>query len=230
MRELNALGLDDNTIVIFTSDNGSLADRSIYGTNVPSGGSNGELRGSKAQTWEGGLRVPAILRWKNTVQPGQVNDTLLTSMDLYPTLAKLCGAQVPTDRIIDGKDVSEVWFGTTTNSPHETFAYYQGNSLEAIRDERWKLHFAKFGKPIDELYDLVNDVSESINVFEKNPEVVARLNEAADVWRHDLGDARLELVGTGTRPIGRVANPKPLTEYNPNYPYFMAEYDLDHKG
>jgi arylsulfatase A-like enzyme len=230
MRELQSLGLDDNTIVIFTSDNGSLADRTIYGTDVPGGGSNGELRGSKAQTWEGGLRVPAILRWKNTVQPGQVNDTLLTSMDLYPTLAKLCGAQVPNDRIIDGKDVSDVWFGESTESPHETFAYYQGNSLEAIRDERWKLHFAKFGKPIDELYDLVNDVSESINVFEQNPEVVARLNEAADVWRHDLGDARLEIVGTGTRPIGRVANPKPLTEYDPSYPYFMAEYDLDHKG
>jgi arylsulfatase A-like enzyme len=216
--------------VIFTSDNGSLAERKIYGTDVPSGGSNGELRGSKAQTWEGGLRVPAILRWKNTVQPGQVNDTLLTSMDLYPTLAKLCGAQVPTDRIIDGKDVSGVWFGATTDSPHETFAYYQGNSLEAIRDSRWKLHFAKFGKPIDELYDLVNDVAESIDVFEQNPEVVARLNEAADVWRHDLGDARLEIVGTGTRPIGRVTNPKPLTEYDPSYPYFMAEYDLDHKG
>jgi hypothetical protein len=77
---------------------------------------------------------------------------------------------------------------------------------------------------------LVNDVSESINVFEHNPEVVARLNEAAEVWRHDLGDARLEIVGTGTRPIGRVANPKPLTEYDPSYPYFMAEYDLDHKG
>jgi len=230
MRELQSLGLDDNTIVIFTSDNGSLADRSIYGTDVPGGGSNGELRGSKAQTWEGGLRVPAILRWKNTVQPGQVNDTLLTSMDLYPTLAKLCGAQVPNDRIIDGKDVRDVWFGESTESPHETFAYYQGNSLEAIRDERWKLHFAKFGKPIDELYDLVNDVSESINVFEQNPEVVARLNEAADVWRHDLGDERLEIVGTGTRPIGRVANPKPLTAYDPSYPYFMAEYDLDHKG
>lgn len=230
MRELQALGLDDNTIVIFTSDNGSLAERPIYGTDVPSGGSNGALRGSKAQTWEGGLRVPAIVRWKKMVKPGQVNDMLLTSMDLYPTLASLCGAQVPTDRIIDGKDVTDIWLGTHHESPHSTFPYYQGNSLEAIRDHRWKLHFAKLKKDVNELYDLGNDMSETHNVFDQHPEVVARLSKAANEWRADLGDERLGITGNGTRPIGRVPNPKPLTEFDPNYPYFMAEYDLDHKG
>lgn len=230
MRELHSLGLDDNTIVIFTSDNGSLGERTIYGTDVPGGGSNAPLRGSKAQTWEGGLRVPAILRWKNKVGPGQVIDTLLTSMDLYPTIARFCGAEIPTDRVIDGKDVSHVWLGESTQSPHETFAYYQGDSLEAIRDSRWKLHFAKLKNDINELYDLQNDVSESVNVYSDHPDVVARLTEAADVWRRDLGDARTGVKGNGTRPIGRVSNPTPLTEFDPNYPYFMAEYDLDHKG
>ena len=230
MRELASLGLDENTIVIFTSDNGSLADKPIYGTNVPTGGSNLPLRGTKTTTWEGGQRVPAIIRWKGTIAEGQVNDVLLTAMDLYPTLATLCGAAIPTDRVIDGKDVSGVWLGNTDASPHETFVYYAGNTLEAIRDHKWKLHFSKNRKDINELYDLENDVSESHNVYDQHPDVIARLSMAADAWRADLGDARLKITGTGTRPVGRVENPKPLTEYDSNYPYFMAEYDLDHRG
>lgn len=230
MRELAALGLEDDSIVIFTSDNGSLGDRVIYGTDVPMGGSNAPLRGSKAQTWEGGMRVPAIVRWPQKVAAGTVNDTLLTSMDLYPTLAKLCGAHIPHDRVIDGKDVGDIWCGTSTESPHKTFVYYQGNALEAIRDNRWKLHFSKFGKEKNELYDLQSDVSETHNVYEENPDVVEQLQLHADMWRHDLGDALHGIEGAGVRPIGRVSNPKPLATYDPAYPYFMAEYDLDHKG
>lgn len=230
LRELKALELDENTIVIFTSDNGSLADKPIYGTNVPTGGSNLPLRGTKTTTWEGGQRVPAIVRWKGTISPGQVNDLLLTSMDLYPTLAAICGAQMPTDRIIDGRDVSGIWLGTHTSSPHDTFVYYAGNALEAIRDQRWKLHFAKQRHECNELYDLLNDVSESNNVFDQHPDVVERLSQAADAWRHDLGDSRLQIVGANTRPIGRVENPVPLTTFDANQSYFMAEYDLDHRG
>jgi arylsulfatase A len=230
MRELAQLGLDENTIVIFTSDNGSLAEKPIYGTNVPTGGSNLPLRGTKTTTWEGGQRVPAIVRWKGTITPQQVNDTLLTSMDLYPTLAAFCGAHLPTDRVIDGKDVSDIWLGASTESPHETFVYYAGNSLEAIRDAQWKLHFAKGRHEVFELYDLIRDVSESHNVYEHNPDVVARLTAQANEWRRELGDARLSIEGSGIRPIGRVETPKPLTVFDPSYPYVVAEYDLDHKG
>lgn len=230
MRELSQLGLDENTIVIFTSDNGSLADKPIYGTDVPTGGSNLPLRGTKTTTWEGGQRVPAIVRWKGTIAEGEVNDLLLTAMDLYPTLAALCGASVPTDRIIDGCDVSDIWLGHSQKSPHDTFVYYAGNGLEAIRNYKWKLHFSKERIDINELYDLENDVSESHNVYAQFPSVVAELSAAADVWRGDLGDARLKMKGNGVRPVGRVENPKPLTSYDPNYSYFMAEYDLDHRG
>ena len=230
MRELSDLGLDENTIVIFTSDNGSLAEKKIYGTNVPTGGSNQPLRGTKTTTWEGGQRVPAIVRWKGTIAPHQVNDELLTSMDLYPTLAHFCGATVPNDRVIDGKDVSDIWLGKSTESPHESFVYYAGNTLEAIRDARWKLHFAKGKQAVFELYDLDNDVSESTNVYSENSEVVERLTALANEWRQELGDARLSLIGSGIRPIGRVDSPRPLTTYDPNYAYVVAEYDLDHKG
>lgn len=230
MRELAQLGLDENTVVIFTSDNGSLGEKSIYGTNVPTGGSNLPLRGTKTTTWEGGQRVPAIVRWKGTIEPGQVNDLLLTSMDLYPTLANICGAQLPTDRVIDGKDVVDIWHGISNESPHETFVYYAGNTLEAIRDSQWKLHFAKGRREVQELYDLATDVSESLNVFAEHPDVVARLSSLADKWRHELGDARLSIEGSGIRPIGRVDSPRPLTMFDPSYPYVVAEYDLDHKG
>ena len=230
MRELARLGLDENTIVIFTSDNGSLADKPIYGTDVPTGGSNLPLRGTKTTTWEGGQRVPAIVRWKGTITEGLVNDLLLTAMDLYPTLATLCGATVPSDRKLDGRDISDIWLGRSQSSPHNTFVYYAGNTLEAIRNHQWKLHFSKGRQDINELYDLQNDVSESHNVYAQFPEVVAELTAAADVWRAELGDARLKMKGIGVRPVGRVENPQPLTAYDPNYPYFMAEYDLDHRG
>ena len=231
MRELAAQGLDEDTIVIFTSDNGSLGNNPPpYGSKEPLGGSNLPLRGTKGTTWEGGQRVPAIVRWMGTLDAGRVDDRLMTSMDLYPTLAALCGAQVPTDRTIDGKDVRDAWFDASVPSPTETFVYYRGNSLEAIRDARWKLHFAKKKHEVNELYDIANDWSESVDVYDRNPDVVARLTAAADAWRAELGDDRFGITGNGIRPIGRVDNPRTLTTYDPDHPYFMAEYDIADKG
>ena len=231
MRELAAHGLDEHTIVIFTSDNGSLGDNPPpHGSKEPLGGSNLPLRGVKGTTWEGGQRVPAIVRWKGKLEAGRVDGRLMTSMDLFPTLAALCGAPVPTDRVIDGRDVGAAWFDATVPSPTETFVYYRGNSLEAIRDERWKLHFAKKKQAVDELYDIANDWSESVDVFDRHPDVVARLTAAADAWRAELGDDRLGIVGSATRPIGRVDNPRTLTTHDPDHPYFMAEYDIADKG
>ena len=232
LHELRALGLEDNTIVIFTSDNGSLGNNPApYGGDGSSlGGSNHPLRGNKAHTWEGGLRVPGIVRWPGRISPGQVNDELVASIDLYPTLARLCGAEVPHDRVIDGLDVSDFLLDASKGSPRDSFFYYSLNDLEAVRVGRWKLHFSKRREVCNELYDLDADIRETTNVYTGNPDVVARLESVAEVAREALGDARLDRLGSGVRPIGRVEHPRPLTTFDPEHPYFMSEYDLDHRG
>ncbi len=232
MRELENLGLDDNTIVIFTSDNGSLGNNIVPygGDGKPLGGSNGKLRGFKASTWEGGQRVPAIVRWPGNINPGRVTDELCTSMDLYPTIAACCGASVPVDRTIDGREISALWFDETAKSPHEAFFYYWMNDLEAVRSGPWKLHFSKKGKELHALYNLDTDIGETTDVRAEHPEVVAALEAHAEWARTSLGDARLQRVGNDLRPVGRVDDPQPLTRYDPEHPYYIAEYDLTDRG
>jgi arylsulfatase A-like enzyme len=151
-------------------------------------------------------------------------------MDFYPTLANICGAQVPQDRIIDGKDARAVWFDAQAKSEHEHFVYYRANGLEAIRNRQHKLHFGRGKENVNELYDLVDDVSETTNVYDQFPEVVASLTEVANHYRHTLGDDRTGSTGTQVRPIGRVENPQPLTRFDPSHPYVIAEYDLPDRG
>ena len=232
MNELHSLGLDENTIVIFTSDNGSLGNvHPPFGDRKELiGGSNLPLRGAKGTTWEGGQRVPAIVRWKGKIEAGRVCDELLTAMDFYPTLANLCGAKVPQDRIIDGIDAQAVWFDAQAKSQHEHFVYYRANGLEAIRDRQYKLHFGRGNQDVFELYDIAHDVSETVNVYDQYPEVVASLTKAANHYRQTLGDDRTGSVGTQVRPIGRVEDPRPLTEYDSRNPYVIAEYDLPDRG
>ncbi len=228
--ELDARGIADDTIVIFTSDNGSLGDNPPpFGSSERIGASNDPLRGTKGTTWEGGQRVPGIIRWPNRIPPGRVNNEITTAMDLYPTLAAVCGGHVPADRIIDGRDVRDLWFGDAA-SPHEAFYYYWMNDLEAVRSGKWKLHFSKHGAEQGALYDLEADIGETTDVIFEHPDVVTRLEELAEHARRTLGDARLERTGSEVRPIGRVDNPAPLTEYNPDHPYFMAEYDIGDRG
>ncbi|MEM9613704.1 MAG: sulfatase [Actinomycetota bacterium] len=230
LAELDARGLTDNTIVIFTSDNGSLGDNPPpYGSSEPLGGSNNPLRGTKGQTWEGGQRVPGIVRWPARVPAGGTSDALVTTMDLYPTLAAVCGADMPDDRIIDGHDIQEVWYGEAS-SPRDTFLYYWMNDLEAVRDRRWKLHFSKRGQALRALFDLHHDVGETTDVSVEHPDVVARLEAVAEEARRTLGDDRLDREGSEVRPIGRVVNPVPLTTYDPDHPYVIAEYDLPDRG
>jgi arylsulfatase A len=221
LHELDKLGLDEQTLVIFTSDNGSLARR---------GGSNGQLRGTKGTTWEGGQRVPCIARWPGHIEAGRVSNELATAMDLYPTLAALCGADVPADRTIDGLDIRSLLFDADATSPRDAFYYYLTNDLEAVRDKRWKLHFSKRGTPTSELYDLLADPSEATDVIDDNAAVVSELEVLAERARQSLGDARLDIVGSDIRPIGRVDDPKTLTTFDPDHPYYMAEYDLPHRG
>ncbi len=221
MAELRRLGLDDDTMVIFTSDNGSRAQGE--------GGSNLPLRGTKGTTWEGGLRVPCIVRWPGRVPAGVVSAALVTSLDLLPTLATYGGAEIPGDRTIDGVDVAAVFEGNPI-SPRESFLYYWANNLEAVRVGPWKLHLARDGQALDALYDLVDDVAEENDVFADHPDVVADLTRLAEAARDELGDARLGRVGRGVRPIGEVREPTTLTAYDPDHPYYMAEYDLADRG
>lgn len=221
LHELERLGLDDDTIVIFTSDNGSRA---------VDGGSNQPLRGTKGTTWEGGMRVPGIVRWPGRIAPGRVSTEIATSMDLYPTLAGLCGATLPDDRTIDGRDISPLWLDEAATTPHEVFLYYWMDDLEAVRSGRWKLHLAKHGTAFTRLHDLVADPAEATDVQADHPDVVADLLAHAEAARADLGDALTGRVGADVRPVGRVDDPQPLTTFDPDHPYVVAEYDLPDRG
>jgi len=223
LSELKRQGLDDDTLVIFTSDNGSRLDNQ--------GGSNGALRGKKGTTWEGGQRVPCIMRWPGHVSAGEVRNQLATTMDLFPTLAALVGADVPTDRTIDGVNISSLIFDENPGaSLREDFAYYNENNLEAVRDSKWKLHVRKGGEEIAELYDLEFDIGETNNVYDGNPEVVAALGSKLDGFRAELGDEATGVTGNNIRPAGRVDNPDTLTHYDPEHPYIYAEYDKGDRG
>ena len=218
MDHLRRLGLDDNTLVVFTSDNGSRAR--------DEGGSNQPCRGRKATTWEGGQRVPCIMRWPKRIAGGTVSNAIVTSMDFFPTFSKLAGAVVSADRKLDGYDISGLMFDDGSEAPNDTFYYYAQNSLEAVRVGDWKLHFRKGENEIAELYNLRDDVGETTNRYDEQPEVVAAISEKAQAIREDIGDEASGIVGKNNRPVGRVENPKPLTEYREDHPYMIALYDL----
>ena len=223
LHELRTLGLDEDTLVIFTSDNGSRCRGE--------GGSNGPLRGTKGTTWEGGQRVPCIMRWPKRIPPGTVCGELATAMDFYPTLAELGGAPVPRDRIIDGKSLQRLMCEpNATCSPHAVFFYYLLNNLEAARAGKWKLHVRKGEHAIRELYDLEADSGETENVYESYPAVVAELDAHLAACRRDLGDEATGVEGENVRSIGRVDDPVPLTYFDPEHPYFIAMYDLKERG
>ena len=217
MEALEANGVDDNTLIIFTSDNGPWLS---YGDHC---GSAKPLREGKGTMWEGGYRVPTLMRWPTKIPADTTCDELASTIDILPTVAKLIGADLPSHKI-DGKDIRSLMFAEEgAESPHENFAcYYGGGQLQAIRDRQWKLVFphqyrtlngrpgGKDGIPTNyeqaksglELYDLKNDISEAKNVFDQHPDVVARLQAAAEVTREDLGDTLTKRKGSGIRPHG----------------------------
>ncbi len=223
--ELNRLGIKDETLVIFTSDNGSRAR--------DEGGSNAPLRGTKAQTWEGGQRVPCIMRWPGKIAAGTICEGIASSIDLFATLSEITGAALPEDTTIDSISLVEtILEGKPTN--RDIFAYYRRANLEAVRKGDWKLHFCRTddvpGGADDEgspkLYNLRDDVGEANDVYDKHPEIVAQIEEAAEEFRLAFGDKRLGRVGKDIRETGLCKNPKPLTEYDENHPYMIAYYDL----
>ena len=229
LHELKSLGLDENTLVIFTSDNGSRV--------AGGGGSNHPLRGTKRTTWEGGMRLPCIMRWPGAIPAGSVCSQIAASMDLYPTLAALGGASIPDDRTIDGRDIGPLMFAEEgAESPHDAFFYYRGNDLEAVRSGKWKLHVRKgdvagvTGDEVSEVYDLELDVGETDNVYDYHPDIVDALTAKLDSCRKDIGDAATGTKGENVRPVGRVDNPDTLTHYDPEHPYIVAMYDTKDRG
>ncbi|HSI65451.1 MAG TPA: sulfatase [Candidatus Saccharimonadia bacterium] len=206
---LRELKLEKDTLVIFTSDNGG---------SLPHGSNNTPLRGSKGQTFEGGIRVCTIAWWPGKVAAGTSTDAITSMMDVLPTLAKLGGGKVPTDRKIDGVDIWPVLAGEVKElekAPRKEFLYFRGPTMDAVRSGPWKLHLAvkdgpsgkQTGKPRMELYNLVEDIGEAKNVAEEHPDVVARLKAMADAVESDLGTNSF---GPGCRPLGRVTDPQPF--------------------
>ncbi|TVR18702.1 MAG: arylsulfatase [Balneolaceae bacterium] len=218
LQHLENLGLDDSTIVIFTSDNGAQVwegeggwvwtsdriGRPTRGEITYQHGSNGPLRGAKNSTWEGGMRVPFIIRWPGQIPAGSVSDELTTAMDLFPTIARIVGAELPDDRIIDGHDIWPILSGdTNAQSPYEAFYYYKDDRLQAVRSGKWKLHVYRPEEGrVQLLYDLKEDIGETTDVSEQNPDVVNRLEALAEKAREDLGDDVTGQEGKNLRPIG----------------------------
>ena len=210
-------GLDENTLVIFTTDNGPWLN---YGNHA---GSAGGFREGKGTSFEGGVRVPFIARWPGKLPAGKTCATPMMTIDLLPTIAKWAGAELP--RLpIDGVDVGPWLMGNAPNQePHEALYFYWDRGLEAVRSGPWKLHFphayrsltgtpGKDGKPNGytqqkiglALYNLERDPAEKTDVAAQHPEVVQRLQALAEKARADLGDAATKRQGTGVRPPGKL--------------------------
>jgi uncharacterized sulfatase len=187
LRTLRELGLDRNTIVIFTSDNGPWSRypeeifRKEYGTEPTHTGSTGPLRESKFSTYEGGVREPAIVRWPGVIPAGQISADAASTLDLFPTFAHLAGARVPSDRPMDGIDILPL-LTTGRDTASRAFYYFHGTALEAVREGKWKLRRSRHLrdlKPTDpippELFDLDADPGEKYDVATRHPDVVTHL-------------------------------------------------------
>jgi len=210
-------GVDDHTLVVFTTDNGPWLS---YGNHA---GSAGPLREGKGTTWEGGVRVPCIMRWPGHIPAGTECREPAATIDIFPTIARLIGAELPS-LPIDGRDIWPLMSGVEgATSPHDALYFYWGNELQAIRSGRWKLHFpheyrtlagpgGQDGLPTVytqqktglALYDLETDIGETTDVQSEEPEVVARLMALADAVRIELGDSARDIVGQSCRQPARI--------------------------
>ena len=191
-------GLSKNTLVLFTSDNGPAR-----------GLSAGPLRGGKGSGFEGGHREPTIVWWPETIPANSTCDELATAMDLHPTFAEMAGQAMPTDRVIDGKDITPLLLGVDgATTPHDRFFYQQGGKLVAVRSGNWKLFMR------GELYNLQTDLAESTDVAAANPHVVSRLNMLLTEFQADIA-ANSRAVGFAQHP--RTLVPRPGIEGEAGY-------------
>ena len=208
---LRELKLAENTLVVFTSDNGPWL---VKGAD---GGSAKPLRGGKGSTWEGGVRVPTVAWWPGKIAPNSTRDVVAGTIDLLPTCVAVAGGTVPAEPVIDGRDLSPVLFGTSTESPREAHYYFSGYNLQAVRQGRWKLAIAPQADAADKttaeasktnprLYDLDADIGETTNLADKHPAVVEKLTKLAAATNDEIGGQKPK----SRRPAGVAANPQPL--------------------
>ena len=208
------LGLDEQTYIVFTSDNGPWLVRENHGGHAK------PLRSGKTSCWEGGLRVPCIIRAPGKIEANTKTDAVAATIDLMPTFAQLAGASLPDDRVLDGIDISALLHGEKSKLDRPYY-YYQHDCLRAVRSGKWKLmlahtepveasiavkwasHIGKVdAKRIEkaQLYDLDSDISEASDVASQNPKIVAELLKLAEWARKDLGDH--DQFGANARSFG----------------------------
>ena len=213
-------GIDDNTLVLFTSDNGPWLS---YGNHA---GSAGPLREGKGTMWEGGYREPCVLAYPGKIPAGTKCDEFACTIDMFPTIAKLIGAEPPSEHIIDGKDIWPLMSGQKgAKSPHEFFWCYYDGELRGVRDRQWKLVFphqyrsldgkpgGRDGNPVpykqlktkEALYDLKSDVGEHHDVSADHPDIVAKFEAEGEKARLALGDKLMGRKGSEVRPAGKFA-------------------------
>ncbi len=218
LKALKENGLEDNTLVIFTSDNGPWLN---FGNHA---GSTGGLREGKGTTWEGGQREPMIVKWPGVIPAGTICNKLSSTIDIFPTLAEITGAKLPGHKI-DGVSILPLFKGEPGAEPRKTFYfYYQRNSLEAVRMGHWKLVFPHNYRSYENvlpgengmpgpyskgatglaLYDLRRDPGERYDVQELYPEIVKQLQNIAAEARQDLGDDLTGVKGKNLRKPGKV--------------------------
>jgi arylsulfatase A-like enzyme len=196
LKTLDELKLADNTLVVYTSDNGPWLSKKHHG------GSALPLRNGKGTTYEGGMRVPGIMRWPAVIPAGKVSDEVISTIDLLPTIASFVGAKLP-DHPIDGLDVSAVLRDPQAASPRRKagFFYYRNNKIEAVRLGKWKFRMQgprpNAATGVIELYDLDNDIAESKNLAKSNPDIVKQLRTLAANY-----DAKLK---ANKRPVWRAS-------------------------
>ena len=212
-KTLEALDIDDRTLVIYATDNGPWL---TYGDH---GGSAYPLREGKFTTFEGGMRVPCVMKWPGQIPAGTECTELAATIDLLPTIAAITGSDLSTNKI-DGKDISDLIFGeANAKSPTKTYYYYNGWELQAVRSSNWKLHLPhkytaviesdegnKYGRKgirseIElSLFNLDEDISEQHNLANQFPEIVADLLAKAETMKQELGNSEKE--GAGKRKAG----------------------------
>ena len=219
MKALKNNGLEENTIVVFTSDNGPWLS---YGKHA---GLTGIYREGKGTTWEGGQRVPCIVWYPKEIKPSSVISTPLMGIDWLPTFASVTSSKLSQNKI-DGKNIWKTLTGLAKEDPHEAlFFYYHTNSLHGVRYGDWKMYFPHRyrtlngregrddGTPIRyeyvnlneiELYNLKEDPSETNNVHDKFPEIVKQIKLLADIKRMEIGDDLTNVIGKENRPIGTI--------------------------
>ncbi len=176
LKTIDDLGLAEDTIFVFTADNGpeslSAGETSLT-VETAIHGSAGPWRSTLFTGYEGALRVPFAVRWPGKIKPGRVSDEIVHAMDLFPTLAAIAGGKVPSDRVIDGIDMSEFFLGSTQESGREGFIVYMGNDVFGVKWRDWKLHFKEQtgwngvlrAYTMPRLYNLMNDPQETDNVL-----------------------------------------------------------------